>query len=289
VTDDRRARRAARTLARVAVAVRADGPLLAAAAAGVRRRPDARLPRSLGWHLGQAASGRPRTARLTDGGRLRVDVRDHAHRRVYLAGEYEPGLTAVVRELARPGWTVLDVGANVGYFSLVATAAGGPASEALAFEPNPPVAELLRGTVARNPGRRISVVEAACAEREGRAALQVAGDPGNSGLSTLAGPLEGGRTVEVRTLRLDRFCAEHGIEPDLLKIDVEGAEALVLRGAEDLLRRGRPPDVLCEVWDDGRDEVLALMAGHGYAARPIAEQGSAAGGWENLHFEHRPA
>jgi len=219
-----------------------------------------------------------------------VDVRDYAHRNILLHGEYEPDLTALFGRLARRGWTVLDVGANAGYFSLLAAGLGGPRSRIVAFEPQGRIAAMLRRTLELNAGAGIELVEAACGDHDGRVALVTPSDPRNSGLATLRRDEVSGPTAEVPLLRLDRFCAERGLAPDLMKIDVEGAEDAVLRGSETLLAGGAPRHVVCEVWPHSREAVIAYMASHGYSASGIGADGSfnpvaePTAAWSNLCF-----
>ena len=281
-----------RSLARMGLA----DPLLALASRSLRRRPASRIPHSVGWHLCDVVDGTPRVARLRFGGRLLVDVRDYAHRYAYLFGTYEDDVTALLGTLRRPGWTVLDVGANVGYFALLAAHLGGARSRVFAFEPNPAMAALLRESILLNPGATIEVVPAACGDRGATTTLSVSTDRHNTGLSTIARALPTGAPIDVSMTRLDSFCADRALSPDLVKIDVEGAELAVLRGAEGLLAGDDPPaHVICEVWAQTRGEVLDWMATHGYAAHDIlagtalerARPSDAM--WSNICFTHRSA
>lgn len=219
-----------------------------------------------------------------------VDVRDYAHRHILLHGEYEHEITALFGRLAQPGWTVLDVGANAGYFSLLAADLGGPRSHVVALEPQQRIAAMLRRTLELNADAGIELVEAACGDHDGRVALVTPTDPRNSGLATLRAGQLTGPMVLVPILRLDRFCAEHGLVPDLMKIDVEGAEEAVLHGSETLLVAGLPRHVVCEVWPQTREAVIAYMASHGYSASGIGADGSLTAApeptaaWSNLCF-----
>ena len=262
--------------------------------------PSSRVAASLGWHLGEVAGPASRVARLPGGGRLLVDVRDYAHRQIFLTGIYEEGVTRLMRRLARPGWSVVDVGANAGYHTFLATGLGAPGARVLALEPSPRMRELLVRSVALNPGARVEVIAAACADRDGPLSFRMSPDPRTTGISTThEGPPRDGE-VQVAGVRLDALCAERGITPELVKIDVEGAEAGVLRGATGLLARRPPAHVICELWPATRDEVVALMAAHGYTAHGIATDGSltdepvaspAAGpaGWADACFRHEAA
>ncbi len=278
-------------LARLTVRARLDGPLIDLCAGVLHRAPGVRAARSLGWHLGQAAGPQPRIARLRSGSRMLVDVRDYAHRSAYLYGVYEEEVTRLLHRVATPGWTVLDVGANVGYFALLAADAGGAESDVIAFEPNPHMRDLLEQTVRLNQAQ-ITIVPAACGERSGSIALHLSPDARNSGLSTVLDHIENAVRLTVPLLRLDEFCAERGTVPDLVKVDVEGAEEMVLRGAERLLRDGTPKHVICEVWSRSREPVMSYMRSLGYVGHGIRADGSLGpagatdGTWDNICFRY---
>ena len=285
-------RRLGRFVAHALVRARADGPALRIAAAAIRRGSRGRrIAQWLGWHLGENAGSTPRIARLRSGSRMLVDVRDYAHRHILLNGTYEDDLSALFARLARPGWTVLDVGANAGYFSLLAADLGGSASRIVAFEPQRPLAALMRRTLALQPDAPIELVEAACGDHDGVARLASPDDPRNTGLATLAAGRSSDEGIEVELVRLDRFCAAHDLLPDLVKIDVEGAEQRVLCGMDELLSRGVPRCVVCEVWCETRAAVIDYMQAHGYRARAIGQDGSlrpavsAERRWSNVCFQ----
>lgn len=262
--------------ARLLVKTGLDTPVLGSVAAILRRAPDQRVAVSIGWHLGQLAGDRPRVARMRSGSRMAVDLRDYAHRHVFMFGVYEEDVTRFVARISRPGWTVLDVGANAGYYSLLATDLGGAGSRAFAFEPNPRMVDLLRRSAALNPNASVEIVQAACGDHDGHVSLSVSPDPHNTGLTTVRETLEGPQPAQVALLRLDDFCASRKLRPDLIKIDVEGAEADVLYGAERLLRSGCPPHVVCELWAESRDDLVKYMDGLGYVFYEILPDGSLA-------------
>jgi FkbM family methyltransferase len=194
---------------------------------------------------------------------------------MFFRGEYEPTATQFLRRVATPGWSVVDVGANVGYFSVLAADLGGPSSRVLAFEPHPRLAGMLELTARHNPGD-ICVQVAACGSESGTARLYVSPEDRNSGLGSLRSDLHDTKSVEVSVLRLDDCCQERNLRPDLVKIDAEGYELEVLRGCGDLLERRVPRNFLIELSPQREDpaRVIALLAGHGYAASQIRSDGS---------------
>lgn len=247
-----------------------------------------RLVRSGAYRLGEAL-GRQRRLLLgtTSGGSpIWLSARDHQHRHIYFYREYEPDITALFYRLVRPGWTVFDVGANAGYFTLLGHELG---ADVHAFEPHPLVRALLERTVALQPNRPgiISVVPAACSDHLGVLPLFLA-EPGNTGMSSLGVPT--GRRVDVQLLTLDHYSQQSNVTPNLLKIDVEGHERMVLKGAKRLLATARPVVVV----ETARSEVLDLMRGSGYGPWRVQADGSLAAhdgsldladsGFENVCF-----
>lgn len=134
---------------------------------------------------------------------------------------------------------VLDIGAHIGTFSLLAKFH--PGAFIYAYEPAPDTLDILINNIELNGLKmRVGVMPFALSNKDGRAILKVPLKPKRSGLACLGNPLRFGRwtEVEVRVRRLDRFSWPNGL--DLIKIDVEGAEILVLQGGEETIKEHRP-------------------------------------------------
>lgn len=154
---------------------------------------------------------------------------------------YRPSAFAEV--LCRTGDTVIDVGANLGDWTLGAALAVGPGGRVLAFEPVPHVAEALTRTVAINRLRWVTVFAKACSDLVGETALSVEREnTTGSRLGVMANDLE--RTFEqikVPSVTVDRVAAAERLSRvDVLKIDVEGFEEAVLRGSVETLAKFKP-------------------------------------------------
>ena len=146
---------------------------------------------------------------------------------------WNPAEYAAFRAAARPGAVALDVGANVGAYALLFGAWARPGGRVFAFEPAPDAFDGLRRHVDLNGlGDVVRPIRAAVAERSGEAALLADGFSGANRLSASSV-----RTAMVETVSVDDFCARERINPTLMKIDVEGAELEVLRGARETIRR----------------------------------------------------
>ena len=171
---------------------------------------------------------------------------DFVENRLCFFGIWEPAVTRVFERLLGPGDVVVDVGANVGYYSLLASHLVGGTGHVYAVEASPLIRERLNRNLLANGMRNVSVLPYAAWDENGSARLHVAAE--NRGSSTLS-RYGGTDAIEaVSLVRLDKILPE-AIAPRirLLKIDVEGAEAHAVRGLAGLLERARRAVVICEI------------------------------------------
>ena len=192
----------------------------------------------------------------------------------YALGIAEPLVQDALAEHVRAGDVVWDVGANIGFFTLIAARLAGPQGRVVSFEPMPANASALRANLASNQAHNVEVVELAVGDSEGVAELQVYDDPGWAKLDTTADTAyKSGRPVsslvEVELTTLDRQLDSHP-PPALLKMDIEGGEVAALRGAHRLLSEHRPV-VLCEL--HGTNEAISeLLEAEGYELSTIEDE-----------------
>jgi FkbM family methyltransferase len=232
------------------------------------------------WRIGAGAVRRrvlgKHSARVELGGRgvfVDADLDTAIGLQVYRHGWCDAAADAA-EYLVGPGGVVIDGGANIGAFSLVAASVVGPGGEVHAIEAAPATAALLRRSVAANPGYAIQVHELALADAEGE--LELTTFEAGSGSASLAAS-SAGDVVRVRATTLDVLTA--GLDRvDLVKLDVEGAELRALRGAERLLAEGRPvllielePDHLARQGGSVA-QLETLLADAGYAAYELARK-----------------
>ncbi|WP_165066841.1 FkbM family methyltransferase [Paludisphaera rhizosphaerae] len=157
----------------------------------------------------------------------------------------EAGTIRLFAELLRPGMTVVDLGANIGYFTLTAADLVGPKGHVHAIEPTPSTASRLRENVALNGFDQVSIHQIAASDDEGTLRLHLSEDDCEGNSLFAAEP--GGNSIEVDVTTLDHFADQQGLRRiDLLKVDVEGAEVRVLRGARRVLSGTVAPVLIVE-------------------------------------------
>jgi FkbM family methyltransferase len=210
-------------------------------------------------------------------------------------GVFEPLVTRMFKSLVQNANVVLDVGANIGWYTLLASGLVGADGIVIAFEPNPLIAEQLRKSVALNGyAGRTSVRQEALAERNGSAVLARPTRVANYGNAFIVDSAD--RHVhecfDVGLTRLDDLNLEH---VDLIKIDCEGAEARVIEGGAETIARCRPI-IISEVFgaqlqmvsQTSADEYVERLLSKDYLAY-VAEHATIVrtlGDWRNLRELH---
>ena len=194
--------------------------------------------------------------RCTVGGvELLCDAADAAVTPGLRSGDYEPHLTAVFERHCRPGMTVVDVGANLGYYSLLASRLVGPSGKVVALEPNSENCRLLLSSLRLHASTNVELIPVAADAATGWAYYST--HVGSNGGIIDDADLLARPGVVVPTFRLDDLVEE---PVGFLKMDVEGAEGRVVEGATRILEQDRPI-VTTEV----KEEMLRRVSGLGVA------------------------
>ena len=199
-------------------------------------------------------------------------------------GVYERRTTELFKSLLKPGMVVLDIGANFGYYGLIAARFVGNTGKVYAFEPEPKNFRLLVNNVKLNALANVIPLQIALSNENGKASLFL--NKTNLGAHSICqrNVTAVGDVVEVETTTLDNF-VQRKMETqrvDLIIMDVQGAEGLVIAGADQTLRRN-DVKILMELWPyglrnvgtDPRDLIRKLY-GYGFAITVIAEPGAPA-------------
>jgi FkbM family methyltransferase len=184
------------------------------------------------------------------------------------AGEWEPQVVHVLRKYLQPGSVFVDIGANVGWHTAVGSSIVGPTGRVYAIEPNPDNARLIAHTIQRNGLANVELLPFALSERTGFAAFRSAiGSNGGFAWGLDPSFIDPAVTI-VPTMRFDELDIAR---VDVIKMDVEGAEPMVMRGAVAMIERDHPVIVFefsCEMTQrvGGVEprEHLRFFEDHGY-------------------------
>lgn len=217
--------------------------------------------RALRWCAHQFAENSVVTIR--HGGAAGMRWRRH-HRYVngYWLGQYELPIQEALQRLLQPGDTFFDVGANAGFFTLIGARLVGRQGCCIGFDPLPENHESITEQIALNDLSNCQAVALAVGERELRAAFCYE-QPGAS-TAHLGTPTSGEHHIEAQVITLDAACAEFGT-PDVIKLDIEGAEVAALRGASRLLREIRPAWLIELHGRECEADVRRLLTAEGYS------------------------
>lgn len=200
------------------------------------------LSHGIRWLLSWAAPDKPVIVQvaggLNRGVRMRLNLKTQKY---FWLGTHEiPVQLAMSREI-RPSMTVYDVGAHIGFFTLAFAGLVDKAGKVYAFEPLRRNLQALRENLALNEEltTNVTVVEAAISDLSGRRVLHNVASSCTARLAST--PHRDDSTQEIVSITLDEFVFDRQMSPPhLLKLDIEGAEVLALRGAQRLLREVRP-------------------------------------------------
>jgi len=173
---------------------------------------------------------------VLEGYRMRTDWNRF---RGFVYGTWEPEVVGALVATVKTGATAIDIGAHIGYYTLVLAKCVGPAGRIISFEPLPVNLALLRKNVQLNDLQQVQVEAQAVFSRNEELTITVPDDAPNSGEASVL-PVEGAKQFRVPATTLDSFCSGTGFKPNFLKMDVEGAEYDVLLGAKETIAQSRP-------------------------------------------------
>lgn len=240
-------------------------------------------------------------AKLRYGIQMRLDITEFLQAHLYLFGSYELPTVRFIRSVLRSGDTALDIGAQIGYLSLAMATSPVKQLRIVSFEPESHNIERLRTNVALNPGVNVTIVEKAASNVNGMLRLYLSHDHNSGTHSTIANGINvSSDFVEIPSVTLDTYASENDI-PNLrlMKIDVEGGELEVIKGASRVLRELRPiivmemSDALQAARGFTTPEFKKMLAADGYRSFTINDSGTlkpsdvnATHAMENVVFLH---
>jgi FkbM family methyltransferase len=181
-------------------------------------------------------------------------------------GSYEAEKQRLMTQIVKPATVFLDIGANVGFYTLLAATLVGKSGKVFAFEPLPRNIRFLERHLKMNAVHNATVLRAAVSDRTGAATFQK-GKSHSMGHLTDRSDEDG---IAVELVSLDDLIFKGILPlPDYMKIDVEGAELSVLKGAQHLLTAGRPTIFLATHGSEVHSQCLSLLRSLGYDCQPV--------------------
>lgn len=220
----------------------------------------------------EAERSRPHLTEV-DGFKLFYLPRDWAvGNEIARAGAYELHVAAALKPLLQPGLVFLDIGANIGYYTLLAASRVGPTGRVIAFEPHPRNVELLTVSVRENGFEHVQIYPLAVSNVEG--AVELIGDPTSTNASFAVPGVSDSADIakahHVKTVVLDK-CLQAEPRIDIVKMDIEGVEPLAWQGMRQLIQRHRPivltefsPEAIRHQGFATPEEYLAMIRAMGY-------------------------
>jgi FkbM family methyltransferase len=210
-----------------------------------------------------------------------VFVNEDVGRQIWMFGSYEPDETNYFNSIIKADDVCFDVGGNVGYFSLLMSKAASKGTVHV-FEPIPMNAALVKTNAELNGLRNVTINNVAVGSEEGMANFSVSIDSAYSSMRA-TGRIAEAQSIDVPLITLDKYIERSGIERvDIMKVDVEGAEDMVLVGGAALLSDPirRPRMVLLELFDENLvpfgtnvGTIVDRMIAFGYSANVLADGG----------------
>lgn len=200
---------------------------------------------------------------------------DAVGRRVFWSGlrEWERETAPVILDNIRRSRCFLDVGANCGIYTIVGCTLN-PGVRAVAIEPVPKIFAALANNVAQNHfGARVTVLNMALGDSNATVSFHEAEQPTMGSLAVEGYQGQRGKIIQVQCRTLDSIVEELHLQPDFIKIDVEGFESAVLKGASRVLSEFRPRIVLEANPGDPCEDVTRILASNGYTFQIITDYG----------------
>lgn len=183
-------------------------------------------------------------------------------------GRWQEKYTDKFAESIYPSSVVYDVGANAGWYTLLASELADPRGKVVAFEPLPAALRILKGNVKINHCTNVQVVEAAVSDSEGTATFFSVADSTLGSLSSLYGPAP--NTTTVKTVKIDSLVKKEIIPaPDVVKMDIERGELAALKGAASTLVEPAPMIFLATHGFDMYVDCCRLLTSLGYAVERV--------------------
>lgn len=194
--------------------------------------------------------------------------------RIYLKGAHEPGVTKCAHEILKPGMTVIDLGAQYGYYTLIFAKLVGEDGHVYSFEPDKKNCRQIENSIAKNGFLNITLIKKAVSDANGPVRFFLAEK--STGVHSLYEVRGGGEWHEIGAGRLDDILSWHITPIDFIKMDIEGAELKALRGMPRIIRENPSLRMAVELHrnidqlpDTSMKQLLGALRGYGFSIHAI--------------------
>ncbi|HSW56699.1 MAG TPA: FkbM family methyltransferase [Ignavibacteriaceae bacterium] len=179
------------------------------------------------------------------GFKIKLDVSRDVDKHFYW-GEFEVGNLVLLKSLLKDCQTFFDIGANIGIYSLLASKHMRHGGKVYSFEPSDWAYKRLMENLELNNIKNVEVFKQAATNSAGTKQFYLCEDDAYNSLNS--SPMKAvQKVIDIECIRIDDFCSEHKIKKiDILKVDAEGTDYLVLKGAENILKSETAPIIMCE-------------------------------------------
>jgi len=183
--------------------------------------------------------------------------------------------TKLMEKIIKRDMVVFDIGANLGYYTLIFAGLTGEGGKVYSFEPEPENYKLLLKNIMANRYNNVIPIQKAVSDKEGKIKFFISEeDKGNHSIYNFG---NGGKATKVETTTLDKF-TRGKIKPNVIKLDVEGAEFLAVQGMDNLIRNNKDITMICEFWpyalrkcDTSPKEFIKKLENYGFEIKFINE------------------
>lgn len=207
-------------------------------------------------------------------------------------GTWEPFVASLFIKLAKKTQTIVDIGGNIGYFTLLSALHAQPKAKIFTFEPDTTNFKLLEKTIGENKLFNTTIEQRAVAQKSGQIRLFV--DTNNFGDHRTYDSGDNRKSTPVKTTSLDDYFYSLSIDLDLIKMDIQGFEYFALLGAKQLLKAKRIKIILSELWPMGLQlagcdwqEVIKLLKQSGFSLWEIDEENKSVGKYRIRNTEQK--
>jgi len=212
---------------------------------------------------------------LVQGHKMFLDSKDSLS--LTLNGIYEEFETELVKKEIRRGDVVLDIGANIGYYTLLFAKLVGENGKVIAFEPDPTNFALLKRNVEINGYKNVVLVQKAVSNKSGKLKLYLSED--NKGDHRIYNSHDNRKFVEIEGIKLDDYFKDENRKINFVKMDIQGAEGGAVQGMFELLMKNRSMEIISEFWPIGLKrfgiepiEYLKMLLSHGFKLYELNEK-----------------